>query len=447
MGRRTIVNNNGQIIDITEKRIILYGAGQGAIEYCDTLQLENIEYVVDSDRSKKDTNIQLFNRTYAIHSPDKILELNMDDYCIVISSHKYAESIKADICKLIGDRLLIIEDWNKIGYVYDCLTDMFLCDPFVQKKIVEQHASTRLKAYINKVLRIAKENIDTEQIMFFYPLKQGHRIVFILGSENKQYVCMLPGVFSELKKESGWRISATNTEVKNEIFEIKKRLINNDKLTIYEDEEGFVLQHYAGDKLEFRSKDIRKKILCQLRKVHLSDLKVTISVDVTERYTYLCKKISNGYEQFSQISNRVEQLIKNILCDMRQESKSLCHGDFHHGNIVGWKNDIFFIDWEFMCMADSMYDVCRFLYYSTIDENSIEIEKYGEAMEQLYRNIHCFLEMYYGRLPEKEEVMHARRMLLFCEAIEFCLRILREQERTRMMGELVCKHIYEYGGE
>lgn len=439
------IKSDGALLNVTTRGVICYGAGKACVEICNEIQLPNIQYVID--RNKDRQKIQLCNHKYEIQSSQILKKLAPDKYYIFISSTKYTREIMDDIRTYIGDSIPVCNGSDQLFYVYESLEEMLLCDPFIQRKIVNQHGSFSINEYVKSFKQVVSNCLEKVEIKYFTPIKRGSKIIFIFGNDQKQWVFSVPGVFSFLEaQQERWGGMTNDIDVIRERYEIKRKYRLEDKLTIYEDHRGYLLQHYACEVIDFSDKEIRAKVLKQCRCLHQLDAVIKIERNATKRYKQLLltrntigKTVSDTERD---LIDKMEPYIQYL--DNPDMPKRVCHGDLHHGNIVVYDGEIFFIDWEFLCRMDPMYDVCRFLYYSSHDEFSTYLELYEENISRLYRELPDYLADYYGRKCTLKEYEHAFAMMLLCENIELLLRATAKGQDTEKMAELILKHMNRY---
>jgi thiamine kinase-like enzyme len=136
---------------------------------------------------------------------------------------------------------------------------------------------------------------------------------------------------------------------------------------------------------------------------------------------------------------KIDSIIKKNETE-QENAVVFSHGDLHPGNIVFDNGQCFFIDWELMCMTNAMYDVCRFLFYSQIDEFGSDMKEYDKEISSLYSSMDKYLDFYYERNCSSRELAEAKNMLFLCEGIELLLRIKRNQEHSEEMIKIVEEH-------
>ena len=159
-------------------------------------------------------------------------------------------------------------------------------------------------------------------------------------------------------------------------------------------------------------------MLKDIRKLHESGLKIGVTVDVLNRIYYLWERV----KEQKIVSKENENIKKHfgIIERMLSETElKICHGDFHHGNIVKYNHKIQIIDWETMCMSDPMYDICRFLFYYC-----------REKKKPPFEELEYFLTLYYSKRPCKKEYEHAYAMLTYCEYVEFLLQLVNDRKNN-----------------
>lgn len=441
------IKSSGGLLNVTNRNAICYGAGNACIEICNEMQLPNIQCVIDRD--KHGQKIQLCNQTFEIQSPQVLKELSADQSYIVISSTRYADDIMEDICTCVGDVFPVCVGKENILYVYTSVEDMLLCDPFVQRKIVEQHVSLYINDYIREFKRIVSNCLEQAETEYFVPIKKGSKIIFIFGNDKKQWVFSFPGIFSLGEEQRRyWGGEINDIENIEKRYAIKKKYRLEESLTIYEDNRGYLLQHYAGEAVDCLDKEIRASIMVKCRQLHQSGAGIKIERSPIERYKELISVRNTIGRAVSDTERKLDDKMKLYIqyLDNPDISPKICHGDLHHGNMVSYEGKIFFIDWEFLCMMDPMYDVCRFLYYASFDEFDTNLELYDKKIRRMYKELPDDLKAYYGRTCSSEEYKHAFAMMLLCENIELLLSAVKKRKDTEKMAGLILKNMERYDG-
>lgn len=156
-----------------------------------------------------------------------------------------------------------------------------------------------------------------------------------------------------------------------------------------------------------------------------------------KRYTLLEKKLCG---EIRKKIHRITVQIDKYQTYYVGNKLVLSHGDCHHGNVVFDEGKCVLIDWEFLCYTYEYYDVCRFLFYSQIDEFSSDSIIYEIKIQELYSTLSEILRFYKTKLDDKE-IRDAKIMLFLCEAIELLLRLARKQKNAMELIELIEKHI------
>ena len=126
-------------IDISDKELIIYGAGQGCLDMENELELSSIFSVVDGKEELIGRKIMLLSREYTIESPAILNELDNNRYCVIISSEKYYEEIKADIKRRYSCSLNIFLWKTEIRYGYSTIDELCYLDPLFRRKLSDAH--------------------------------------------------------------------------------------------------------------------------------------------------------------------------------------------------------------------------------------------------------------------------------------------------------------------
>lgn len=434
--RRTEIFFEGKWRDVTNRKAVVFGVGNMFVDWWQGIQLPDIDYVVDSDKNKQGRIVQIGVKEYEITSPLLLNCLSPDSYYVVFPGRRFVKE-RQDFVEneIAGQERKSYICGVSIRYSYDDLYEMMLCDPIIRRKIKEQNCTLQINEYIKKFSVIIKKKLRDTRIDRYIPIEKGHKIVFIFGNEYSKYICSIRGWFClNPANVTSWRVSPNNAKILKEIARIKKKIGISQKLTIYEDDEGFLIQHYGNDNVDVKKDEVKKKIVNKLNRLHNCGEKIAVVADITDRYRYELESLrhKNGPILLAEIDKHMQSVLNYI--KSLDVMNVICHGDFHQGNVIEWEHEIYFIDWDFMCMTNPLYDVCRFLYYASIGEYNPNDNRhdslYADDMESLYGKLDEFLSAYYGRAVKAEELQQATAMMLVNECIEMCLRLNRNQENT-----------------
>ena len=193
--------SGGHWIDVSTKQAIIYGAGQGCLDFMSEMLLPNISYIIDSDKNKWDREIELLNVVYKIQSPFLLASLNLENYYIIISSNENEESIKKSIEMYISKENVLICNRQTLFFCYKKIKDMFYFDPLMKKKILLTNMSFAVENVISIFKKLVSlfENITID---YFMPLREGEsKLTFLFGNERDLWVFSIPGYHSGWEKK------------------------------------------------------------------------------------------------------------------------------------------------------------------------------------------------------------------------------------------------------
>lgn len=95
-------------LTVAKKRIIAFGASDFlrliSINYRELKLRECVDYVADNDRKKQGGTITLDGLKKDIISPEKLLELNDNEFAVLISSDVYAYEIYEQLKELLKEK-------------------------------------------------------------------------------------------------------------------------------------------------------------------------------------------------------------------------------------------------------------------------------------------------------------------------------------------------------
>lgn len=103
--KNKIIRSTYMGMQYIEKKIIMFGAGRHASTVLKYLNdLSSISYFVDNDESKWDRETLICGHSFKVYSPTKIIEENLDDITIVLSS-LFEEEILVQLSDLLKIRI------------------------------------------------------------------------------------------------------------------------------------------------------------------------------------------------------------------------------------------------------------------------------------------------------------------------------------------------------
>ncbi len=439
--------SNGKWNDVTSKTAVLYGIGGGLASWWRKAQVPTISLLVDGDSAKWGQEVQIGGAIHEIKNPIVLRDLDPGTYFILVPGQNYVSERLADVQRFCETPSVLIARGDDVRYVYETLSEMLLLDPIIHEKVMEQACSRNLQAYIDKFNSIINKSLGSISINRFIPIRRGHKISFSFGNSEKLWFCGIRGeICLNLSETVGWRPNDANLENLAKIYKVRKEYAIEKELTLYEDQDGFLLQHYANDIVDYHSEAVRYQVLQKLRSLHDLPIRLDITMEIVRRYKYEMARIKHRSDEIPEWISGIDKRMQSVIEVLSRTDwkKTLCHGDFHHGNIVGLEGKIYFIDWDFMCESDPFYDICRFLYYSSIEEHDNDTHRYDKATSELYNKLPTYLDIYYKRPCTLTERKHAFGMLLFCECVELFLRVLRRQDGTDDVAKILEKHLSDW---
>lgn len=427
--RRVVFINDKKEIDITEKKAIIWGAEIKSFNEFDSLNVYDEAIIVDNDETKWGKYCIIKGKIVEIYSPEILRSLNSNDYYILVLIEKYKKEIKKQIAQISTGAYLVIDNITDVIIKYDEIEDLLCNDYYSRQKLINLRISDMCK-FIHKI----KTDLDElkDEIESYVPIKKGHKLCIKCIGKKQDYVLGIKTKASRGVRHS-WNEAVGNPGNVNIIEKAvrENRLLQD--ITFFEDEEIYI-QKCCFQNVDFSSDEIRKSVLIKIAELHDKKIELDIKACPFDRYTDLIVGIRNNVNL-----NTINKAV--AFCEDSYGGKGLVlsHGDCHHGNIVFDGDKCILIDWECLCYTYEYYDVCRFLFYSQIDEFSDDIELYEEQMEELYNNLPKYVK-YYKNSATDMDIDDSKKMLYLCEAIELALRINRGQGRTDEMVSVIEKH-------
>jgi len=409
---KIFIGSIDHMVNVDNMKLIIWAAG-GHAQYISTeLELEDIAFVVDRNLEMVGKEISLYGKRYVISSIDILQDLSDEAYFILIASEKYYLDITEEIKKRFSGRFKVCRG-DEYHRVYSTLCDMFLHDILIYKKAYDGHITGSLMEYMDKINTIIRETIHESEMRFFM-LSKPKKIAFVIEGQMR-YVAQLP-----IRGEWGWRVSPRDECVIRSVYQCKRRLGINKDLNLYEDESGIRIDYLGDPEVDFSDSKNIYYILADIRKIHQSKETVDISVDIWNRVKalqniLLMRNINPVPECLA------GEWMEEIHLEVENYTSVLCHGDFHHGNVITFHGHPEIIDWETMCMSDPMYDICRLFFYIYCDWSGI----FSYTLEE-------WLENYYQRKANTKEICHARAILIYCIYVEYMLRLMNNVRDTSM---------------
>ena len=311
---------------------------------CQNLTIDEAEYVIDSDASKNGLKIQLYQVTREISNPSILNNLDSNNCFILIANKYHAEDIAKTIDKMYPSWSNRYANVESVFYKYYSLRAMIYNDRKAMERVCKSNILQFLPEYISNMELLIEKRLGLrahDYLVWMVP--NSSRVVFFIGATNgSKYIGKLPS----------WDKYNTSFEDRERIIEIKKQL-KVDKLTIYEDKNGYSLSVVADEVHDWNDKRIIEGVRLAINSIHES--------------TVCDKEMADDakYLQFGQISNLIPDfnidLFKNIKENCKVRMIGLCHNDLHCGNVLLYKNDVVLTDFEHVAMGDIVYDTCKFI--------------------------------------------------------------------------------------
>ena len=372
------------LVDISRKKLILWGAGGSVRDFAMANQIDDIAFIVDGLYSSVGKSIFLHGKKHIISSPVILDEINAREYCILIAS-RWENDIRKTIHERWGNDDYLVASVSAYRRQFFELESMFHTDPFLLRLAIDGNVSLSIPFLIDNLKGIISSVLKSDTGYYYIPIRWGMKLHFVVGINGKKlsdaYVCcVMPQ-------------TTPNDEEKKSIFELKSALKINKAFTVYEDE-NVNLSHYGSvcTTRELKDENTLKEVLSKIKLLH--DSKYSLGWEKT-----LINII--GYNQSKQTHRDLdvddvllcERMKTEIYHELDNYVPVVVHGDLWQNNILKWRDEIFFIDWDFMGMGDRMFDVC-YLFSRT------EACKYCDLYDGLF--------LYYQRKPEFQELRHAQ---------------------------------------
>ena len=424
-------------IDITERKAILYGICYNAVLISDQIGIQEFEYVIDGDSQKWGKFVKIGGRLHQIVSPDILDGLIVENYYICIFTKKYNKEIKKYIRDRFNKEFLYVDNPNQLTWGYQSVKELFEKDVYTISKCININIVRDVNTLVSQINE-AMKNID-KCPHYYSPIKKGRKVLIKAVCKDEILVIAILSQSSKIPCLESWY--GRSTDVRNDEYEFVAYQKNSElssNITYYSNyNNGLLIQKYCSQKFDFASKDIVRKILNEIKRMHSTTVTVPIKTYPFKRFTSLFFSLDREYQDKLE---RIKQILQRYEDDFSKSNLVISHGDLHPGNVVFDNNNPIFIDWEYICMTYEWYDVCRFLFYNQIDEFSSDILCYETSILFLYENIEKIL-LYYDNRISVAQILEAKKMLFLCEAIELCLRLNRHQEGAEHLISKIEKHI------
>ncbi len=141
----------------------------------------------------------------------------------------------------------------------------------------------------------------------------------------------------------------------------------------YEGRIGIVYDRVEGDTLMnwvMKMNDLQE---CAIRIANLHKSILTNKSDQVPNYKDVLKSLATNLEDRDEILKRIDNL---------QDGDTLCHGDFHPGNILVSNGELVVLDFMNICHGPSLYDVARTVFLVEYTPVSPEVEDKELLMQQ-----------------------------------------------------------------
>lgn len=362
MSGQLMVQCGTKWIDVSDRKIIIYGAGQGCIDMMNDLQLKKIYAVIDSNQSIQGTRVVLQNKLFEIDAPELLNRINPNEFLIVISSIRYKEEIIRTLDEQFDIQYMRCI-WDEMKYCYDTVEDLLILDPILNKKM--DRFNLTISRY--EIIKSAKKNIklcfnDVRIDRFISIREGGSKLLFLFGNENKLWIYSVRGQYNTKNK-------LVMQKSENIAFSIRTQFIKEnaigDEITIYRDETGVLIQEYGTKIEDFGSKYIRKCVMRECRRIHMlnheqNNLEESNFVDGF--YKSYRELIDVHDKRSADILYEIDELAeKSITRLMKSGELKVIHGDLTYENIVLYNGKVSFIDWEFLSVGNPMIDLGMFV--------------------------------------------------------------------------------------
>lgn len=154
--------------------------------------------------------------------------------------------------------------------------------------------------------------------------------------------------------------------------------------------------------------------------------------------------IEDGYDKFSwAISQNNEltameiQTIQNLLTEQNRES-SLCHMDFHPGNVIVTKDGLYVIDWMDAVSGNHYADIARtsFVFLSDEVPSDVSLETAASILS-LKKELNCLYQKELSRLePIDEKLLSKWQIIIAAVRLPWA-----KEEEKEMYLDLIRKRI------
>lgn len=415
-------NKSGEWVRLQNNKFVLFGAGIAIFELSRMFLPEEISEIIDNDKNKWGKEIQVLGKCMNIKSPQILKEISIREYSIVITSKKYENEMIKSIGKYVDVNQINIFRYSDISRCYKKITDLLFLDPIAKYLLLTFNLSLETYQIIDDFLCITEKlGIEAD---CFRVIPSGSRLVIHFWNHKKissSYVYFVPGRHSTSKKMC---INRDKEDyVKLRWHTIRSLGIDND-ITIYSDKYGIMVQKFLKQNSYMDKEKTIKIVFSKIKSLHESEIKLDIENDMTAFYCLdMLNEIKKIKQEYYELINVLEKSIADIILKLGNYSqKKLCHCDLTVDNVIFFEDTAYIIDWEYMGMADPMYDVCEYLCTMLIkDANNYLTESF---LDQLYHELFRTLNYYYLREASETEYSHAKMVLSICYQREILMDVI-----------------------
>ena len=250
---------------------------------------------------------------------------------------------------------------------YNNLEVMLEKDPDVLRALGITNLNSMTDMIIKDFKLMVNENLPDITITRYLPVKydNGSQFVFYFGDENETWVFSTPG---KIKGDNdnvvvrGIR-NKKNIEMRRCFMEVNKL---ND-LIICISPCGSIVQRYADTINDFNDIKIKRSIVDGIKKLHRKKNRIQLYFDVSNWYNEIFYiRIHDNKLISDELDVYLRENLRNCY-KVLKERKCLIHGDLAIRNIMTYKGEIQFIDWEFLSMGHPMVDIGYFIVSMCLD--------------------------------------------------------------------------------
>lgn len=368
--RRILLRRNDEVLDITDKNFVLYGAGKEMFDLVENFGIRNIFKIIDrraQELVEKNRWVQLYNLHFEVLPPCELLKLNPAGYIILITSLQYEQEIRQNIETILGKNTdFIICTRREICLEYDCIEELLYQDPVIKQKICNGNLSFEVKNIVSKFNEVISNLNLSEEKGGFSSVRGGNQKLLFTFGRTHRYIFSVPFFYNMSGMYYNSYVNQLNhdIEIKRRTYRVRHNYGIGEELTLYEDEDGYLLQYYGDEAIDFKSERVIAQVMNKLRLLHSCKINHLRYFDVLNAFKTNIMIAEKRYPELQDVLNIMKNSSEFLvtLGGAERQSKTTCHGDLFFTNIVRYKGNIVFIDWDQFCLSDPYYDVGRFLY-------------------------------------------------------------------------------------